>query len=107
MYSLKLWRPLAGLFSTLFLITPTSAQKPIDIDPITLNLGRFDDALEKIPANLKIISIEEIERSGATNVPELLSRYAGVFTSMDFFGNGSDSAKVDLRAFGSVADENT
>jgi iron complex outermembrane receptor protein len=107
MYSLKLWRPLAGLFSTLFLITPTSAQKPIDIDPITLNLGRFHDALEKIPANLKIISIEEIERSGATNVPELLSRYAGVFTSMDFFGNGSDSAKVDLRAFGSVADENT
>jgi iron complex outermembrane receptor protein len=98
---------LAVLFFCFLAINFASAQKSVDIDPVTLTLSRFDAALEKTPANVTIISSEEIERSAATSVPELLRRYAGIFTSMDFFGNGSDSAKVDLRAFGSVADENT
>jgi iron complex outermembrane receptor protein len=98
---------LAVIFFSFLVINFSYAQESIDIDPVTLTLSRFKTALEKTPANVTVISSEEIERSAATSVPELLRRYTGIFTSMDFFGNGSDSAKVDLRAFGSVADENT
>jgi iron complex outermembrane receptor protein len=52
---------------------------------------------EKVPANVTVITREEIERSGARSLQELLAGYAGVIF-YDNVGNGLESV-IDLRGF--------
>ena len=54
--------------------------------------------LDRVPANVTVITREEIERSGAATLQELLAHYAGVVL-YDNVGNGIEST-VDLRGFG-------
>lgn len=57
---------------------------------------------ETIASNITVITAEQIERSGAKQVPDLL-RYVGGVEVTDFFGNGRQ-ARVDIRGFGINAD---
>jgi iron complex outermembrane receptor protein len=53
-----------------------------------------------------VIDAEQIARSQATNVPELLGQEAGIHTR-DLYGNSAAGAAVDLRGFGAAAGQNT
>ncbi len=60
---------------------------------------------ETVPSNITVITAEQVERSGAKHVPDLLKYYAGVEVT-DFFDNGRQ-ARVDLRGFGINTDSST
>ncbi len=55
------------------------------------------EELTRIPTNVTIITAEEIERSSARTVPEILKKEAG-FVIYDLIGNGAQNV-VDLRGF--------
>lgn len=66
---------------------------------------RFAQPRETTPANVTVITAQDIQRSSATSLPELISQYTGghVFTT-----DGTQSnASFDLRGFGMTGNQNT
>jgi iron complex outermembrane receptor protein len=53
-----------------------------------------------------VITREEIRKSPARTLPELIATEAG-FTMKDFFGNNAANTSLDLRGFGATASQNT
>lgn len=74
------------------------------LDTIVVSATRAPEAALSTAANIHRIDREEIERSGAANLPELLRGRAGVQVR-DLFGDGSN-ATLDMRGFGSSAGSN-
>lgn len=81
--------------------TPAEAQTAIQLEEMVVTATRTAQETEKIPARVTVISREEIEASGARNVPEVLRNLAGVFVS-DLNGNGQNQT-VDMGGFGETA----
>jgi iron complex outermembrane receptor protein len=67
--------------------------------------SRFRDPASDLPVNLTVITAEDIARSPATTLPDLLALQAGI-NARDLFGNGGANASVDLRGFGATASQN-
>ncbi|WOO40130.1 TonB-dependent receptor [Rubellicoccus peritrichatus] len=89
------------IVATLLGVSPLCAQKIDDIvelEPFVVTASRFDELAENIPVNLDLITAETIEKSGATDLVEVLEKEAGVFFRSTS-GNASD-AEIDLRGFG-------
>ncbi len=74
-------------------------------ESVAITSDRSPRRTETVPSNITVITAEQIERSGAKHVPELLRFYAGVEV-IDFFDNGRQ-ARVDVRGFGINADSST
>ena len=55
---------------------------------LTVTAIRFPDDARKLPANVTVLSAEDIGRSAARTVPELLAEQVGI-TMKDFFGNNA------------------
>ncbi len=64
---------------------------------VTARLPEEEESLEKIPANITIITSSEIEHSGAANIQELISEKAGIIF-FDDIGNGIETT-IDIRGF--------
>ena len=75
------------------------------MDKVIVTATRQEEAIAMVPANVTVISEEEISQSPAETVPELLRTTAGVVVS-DITGNGRNMT-VDLRGFGETAPLNT
>ena len=65
---------------------------------------RFEERIERIPANITVIDEEDIRNSNARSVPDLLRSQEGVVVR-NLLGNGK-TAQVDLRGFGESASSN-
>jgi len=72
---------------------------------VVVTATRYERALEEIPANVSVITREEIADSTARDVPELLGRHAGLH-AYDITGNGR-AYRVDRSGFGETAGQNT
>lgn len=84
-----------------------AADSPVTLSPaVVVTATRFEDRLGKRPANVTVITSEDIKRSTARTVPELLSEQAGISVH-DFFGNNAATTTVDLRGFGISGTQNT
>lgn len=57
-----------------------------------------------IPANITVITSEQIEKSGVTTIGELLRRESGIFIRDLYYNSGY--ASVDIRGFGESAPQN-
>ncbi|NIM96819.1 MAG: TonB-dependent receptor, partial [candidate division Zixibacteria bacterium] len=64
-----------------------------------------EEEIRKIPANVTVITAEEIENSNARTVADLLRSEEGIVVR-DLLGNGKTS-QVDLRGFGEAGPYNT
>ncbi|MEO8009962.1 MAG: TonB-dependent receptor plug domain-containing protein, partial [Betaproteobacteria bacterium] len=76
------------------------------VDEIVVTASRFEDSSVDRPLNITVISSEEIRRSPARTLPQLLSYQAGL-GGRDLFGNNASQATVDMRGFGATAAQNT
>lgn len=76
-----------------------------ELEPVVVTTTRSAQAINRLPAAVTVITREEIERSGARHVVDVL-RGSGVAQITDFFGDGS-RAQVDLRGFGEGAHSST
>jgi iron complex outermembrane recepter protein len=74
------------------------------IEPVVVTATRFDEPAARFPIGVQTIGADEIARSAASTVPELLSQFAGIRTR-DL--SGSPDLQVDMRGFGISGDQNT
>jgi iron complex outermembrane receptor protein len=77
----------------------------VTMQEVVVTGTRYEEKVQKIPANVTIIDEKAIKNSNAVNVPDLLRGEQGVVVK-DILGNGK-SAEVDLRGFGESAPANT
>lgn len=75
-------------------------------DAIVVNATRFPEDVRRLPASATVIGAEDIARSAARTLPELLDEQVG-FTMKDFFGNNASTTSVDLRGYGVTGPQNT
>jgi iron complex outermembrane recepter protein len=71
-------------------------------EEVVVTNDRSPRRTETIPSNITVITAEQIEHSGARQVPDVLRYYAGIDVH-DLYGNGRQ-ARVDLRSYGFNAD---
>jgi iron complex outermembrane receptor protein len=72
---------------------------------IVVSATRYDELLSSVPANITIISGDDLSNTTARNIPDLLRNVTGIHVN-DISGNGR-SYTVDLRGFGETAVLNT
>jgi len=108
------FRPLVALLPAFIAISPTLAQSTAASDtglqrdstlpPITVYASRFEEVRSNALPHTSIVTADEILKSGASNVSEVLSRVAGLPLRLNL--DGSTNAVVDMRGFGDTASNN-
>ncbi len=95
------------LFITyIFLPYLASAEnKTVNLEEVIVTATRYEEQPSKVPANITVITEEDINNSSAQNIPELLRTEIGIFVN-DITGNRRNYT-VDLRGFGETASLNT
>lgn len=84
-----------------------AAQQQLAIlDPVVVTATRFKDRYDDKPVNVTVITAEDMQRSAAKTVPDLLAEQAGMHIH-DFFGNNAATTTIDLRGFGIGGTQNT
>ena len=86
-------------------LTLPAAAQPGE-DAVVVTASRFPESAAKLPANVSVITRDDIARSAARTLPELLSAHPGVQVR-DLYGNNGAGATVDLRGFGATGSQNT
>jgi len=76
-----------------------------EITEVVVTASRYEESVKNIPANVTVITAQDIEKSTAQNVPELLRTAPGILVN-DINGNRKNYA-VDIRGFGETAGLNT
>jgi iron complex outermembrane receptor protein len=95
------------LFSQTFVFAADS-DAPVEVrtDEVVVTATRFPETDLNRPINMTVISREEIERSPAKTVPDVLAAEVG-FVNSELFGNNGANTSVDLRGFGVTGGQNT
>ena len=75
-------------------------------DSVVVNATRFPEDARHLPASVTVLKQEDIARSAARTLPELLSEQVGI-TMKDFYGNNGAITSIDLRGFGVTGPQNT
>ncbi|MCX7913567.1 MAG: TonB-dependent receptor [Thermodesulfovibrionales bacterium] len=84
----------------------SSAKENVDIlEELIVTATRYEEIMSGVPANITIITEEDIKNSTAQNIPDLLRFHVGMHVS-DITGNRR-SLSVDLRGFGETGPFNT
>ncbi len=73
---------------------------------VVVTATRFADADPRVPANISVISREDIRNTPATGLPDILKTRAGVDVR-SLQGSLGISATVDIRGFGDTGGSNT
>ncbi|MGO8990726.1 MAG: TonB-dependent receptor [bacterium] len=80
-------------------------ENEVTLEEVVVTATRDTEEIRKIPANVTVITKEEIGHSNAQNVVDLLRNEADIQVE-DYFGNGK-SAVVDIRGLGETGLLNT
>jgi len=68
------------------------------MDEVVVTATRSAESIHRVPSNVTVITSDEIKKSGATNIPEILERQANIHMR-SYSGNPSQSL-IDMRGFG-------
>jgi len=79
----------------------TGYQQGGEITEVVVTASRYEESVKNIPANVTVITAQDIEKSTAQNVPELLRTAPGILVN-DINGNRKNYT-VDIRGFGETA----
>src|SRR5256885_15673575 len=95
-------RLIAGFLAGMCCFSTCNAQDPT----VVITAPRFPEEVRRLPASVTVITQDDITRSAARTIPELLSAEAGI-TMTDFFGNNAAVTSIDMRGFGVTGPQNT
>jgi iron complex outermembrane receptor protein len=84
---------------------PDDSGEAATMGEVVVTGTRYEERVQKIPANVTVIDENAIKNSNAKNLPNLLRSSEGIVVR-DILGNGK-AAIVDLRGFGESAPSNT
>jgi iron complex outermembrane receptor protein len=82
-------------------LSSAGAADTVPLGEVVVTATRYGEQSAVVPANVTVISNEDIQTSSARNIPDLLTTEAGIHVS-DITGN-KRSFTVDLRGFGEAA----
>ena len=80
---------------------PETARPEYRMGEVVVTATRDAQEVRKVPANVTVITADDIQKSGATSVPEVLTGLVGINVT-SYSGNASQSI-VDMRGFGTEA----
>jgi len=83
-----------------------SIAETIAPNAVIVTSTRLEDDTTRLPSSVTVITADDIRRSPAKTLPELLALQAGVSTR-SLYGNHATQTSVDLRGFGATATQNT
>ena len=69
--------------------------------------SRFEENLNEVPANVKVITREEIANSTSNNIPDVLSQIGGLNVRSTNGGQLNLNATVDMGGYGATANSTT
>ena len=98
---------LAALLSSAIPFTNAVAQNSNAGPTLIVSGSRFEENLNEVPANVKVITRDEIANSSANNIPEVLSQIGGLNVRGSNLGQLSLDATVDMGGYGVTANSNT
>ncbi len=75
-------------------------------DSIVVTAMRFSEDVRRLPASTSVIGADDIRKSAARTLPELLQEQVGI-TMKDFYGNNGALTSIDLRGYGVTGPQNT
>ena len=75
-------------------------------DSVVVTATRFSEDARRLPASTTVVTADDIQKSAARTLPELLAEQVGI-TMKDFYGNNGAVTSVDLRGFGVTGPQNT
>ena len=78
--------------------TENNAEDVYILDEVVITATRDQESIYKIPANVSVITENDIKTSGATSVLELLDKLEGIYVR-SYSGNPAQSM-IDMRGFG-------
>ncbi len=91
-----------------FMSAPTSAAEPTDsaaaLPLITVSASRFDESLGQTLPQTTLITHTAIEKSGLTDVSQILQKLGNVPTRINL--TGAQDLSIDLRGYGATSDNN-
>ena len=86
--------------------TDSTADNTNTAAPVVVTATRFATSIDTAPVNVTTITAEDIARSNATTLSDVLKAQAGVSVS-NLFGISGSKAKVDMGGFGGNSGQNT
>ena len=95
----------SSVFFFLFPLCLFAQEKEVTLEEVVVTATRDVEEIRKIPANVTLITKEEIQESNAKTVADVLRDKTDVVVR-DFYGNGK-TVSVDIRGFGETAPSNT
>ncbi|MBW2064214.1 MAG: TonB-dependent receptor [Deltaproteobacteria bacterium] len=86
---------------------PGNAERSGEIimEEVVVTATRYEKELKSVPAQVLMITKEDIENSTAKNIPDILRTMAGMYVT-DITGNRK-SYRIDVRGFGETSQSNT
>ena len=100
----KLWMMGIGLILLGSFTSGARAAESVTLQEVVVTASREEEKTVQVPANVTVVTAEQIETSNAQNVPEALRALAGVHVT-DISGN-QRNYNVDLRGFGESSQQN-
>jgi iron complex outermembrane receptor protein len=104
----------SNILAAILCATPSVIYAAIDefltqnvLPEISITASRFEENLNHVPANVRIITREDIENSSSNNIPEVLSQLGGLVINGTNLGQLGLGASVDLGGYGATANSNT
>lgn len=86
--------------------TSTALAQALQTDAIVVTATRFAASIDTAAVNITTITAEDIARSNATTIADVLRYQAGISVT-ELFGMSGSRAKIDLGGFGANSAQNT
>ena len=83
---------------------PALADEPYSLEEVVVTASRIETPLAEAPANVTVITAEQIRETGAQTLVDVFDREPGVFTQ-NLLGNPK-TANIDIRGYGEAAPQN-
>jgi len=80
------------------------AQEPYNLGEIVVTASRVETPLGEAPANVTVITAEQISQMGAQSLVDVFDREPGVF-AQNYLGNPK-TGNIDIRGYGEAAPQN-
>jgi iron complex outermembrane recepter protein len=96
--------PLVFFLVIVTVVPVLSQQVPYRLEDIVVTASRIASPLKEAPANVTVITFDDIEETGAQTIADVVQREPGVFTQ-NLLGNPK-SANIDIRGYGEAAPQN-
>jgi iron complex outermembrane receptor protein len=81
-----------------------------NLETVVVSGSRFEENIERIPANIQVITKEQIQQSTSTNLSEVLQQIGNISMiniSGSLLGLGQQGTTPDLGGYGATASSNT